>query len=190
MELYGISTFVHIAAAMVLVGAAAASYPVMALIERSRNVAELRPLTQLLGLVFRIAPIAAVVTLLAGLHLAFAGAWWGSGWVVVALVLFVAAGGIAGAYLDPHAKRLIAAVEAVADGPVPAAVRDLVHQPGPHRMERVLTGIDVAILILMTNKPGYAVALLVAAAAIATGVLWSAAARRRVAARTAPATAA
>lgn len=189
MELYGVIKFVHIVAGIVLVGFAATMYPLSALADRARDTATLQPTVTMMAVVAKVTPIAAVVTLLAGLQLAFTGDWWGQGWVVVSLVLFLAAGGIAGGYLDKHVKRIGAALHEAGPGPVPGEVRALLHAPGPYLMERLLTAIDVAIVFLMVTKPGYGPAVAVAAAwmLVAVGVARWSARRRTAAVRTAAA---
>lgn len=178
MELYNVMLFLHIGAAIGLIGVTLMGYPVSSFAHRAGTVSALRPLVGLLSVIGRTAPIMAVLTLLPALYLAFSGDWWGDGWVMVSLVLFVVAGGIAGAVIDPRVKALAAATAEAPEGAVPTQLRALLGDRVMHIGERVLTSVDVAILFLMTNKPGYSGALALAIVAVVVGAVWGVATSR------------
>jgi hypothetical protein len=88
--------------------------------------------------------------------------------------------------LDKIAKRLIAAAEAAPDGAIPPALDAQRRDPRAATIESYLLGIDLAIVFLMTNKPGFVGAGVAIAAALAFGAAVSARERRHAPA-TAPA---
>lgn len=159
MTVYSVVVFVHVIAAIVLVGATLLTPFMAAGIRRSSTVAALRESARVLKSANDAAGMAAPVVLLAGLYLAFAGGWWGSGWVEVSLGLFALAGVMALGIIDPAMKRLVAAAEAAPDGPVTAELAALRDQRRVAVAESFLLPGDLAIVFLMTNKPGFIGAL-------------------------------
>lgn len=167
MSGYSIVVFVHVLAAIVLVGSSLFG-PVLGLaIRRSARVESLREWAGYFQRVVKLTGPAAGVTLASGLYLGFAGSWWGSGWVEVSLGLFVLAGVGAIGVLDPTAKRLVAAAEDAEPGPVPPELDRVRHDRRTAVVESMMLSTDLAILFLMTNKPGLAGSLAV------VGVAWT-----------------
>jgi hypothetical protein len=171
VSLYTAMLFVHIVSAILVVGSTLFAPLVGAGVQRATTVGSLREWARLLQAMGRWAGRAAPVTFLAGLYLAFAGDWWGSGWLEVSLVLFALAGVGALGFLDPAAARLVEAAEAAPDGPIGADLDELRHGRRTLVVESFLLPGDLTIVFLMTNKPGFVgsmAAFGVAAAAGAT----------------------
>ncbi|MFA9446621.1 DUF2269 family protein [Egicoccus sp. AB-alg6-2] len=171
MSLYGFALFVHVVFAILLVGGSAFAHLTVGLMPRARTVDGLRAHVGWLRVMVKASGPFAGVVLVAGLYLAFAGNWWGHGWPVVSLVLFAMAGGAATVIVDPAVGRLYAALENATDGPVPADVRAATVDTTLTRATWVLGGADLAIVFLMTNKPGWAGALAIGAVGLALGAL-------------------
>lgn len=74
--------------------------------------------------------------------------------------------------LDPHAKKLTAALAAAPDGPVPGDIRSLALTPKAWRLSHLNTFLALGVVFNMTVKPGATTCLLVLAGfAVAGSVL-------------------
>jgi hypothetical protein len=171
VELYAAILFVHIVSAILVVGSTLFAPLVGAGVQRSATVQSLREWANLLRTMGQWAGRAAPVTFLAGLYLAFAGDWWGSGWLEVSLLLFALAGVGALGFLDPAAGRLVEAAEAAPDGPISAELDELRHGRRTQVVESFLLPGDLTIVFLMTNKPGFVGSLVALGVAAAAGAL-------------------
>ena len=179
MELYNVGLFVHILGAVVLVGMGFFFPIVMGGLRRTPTVAGVREWAKAAHAMAKIGNPAAALTMLTGLYMTWAEWSFAQSWIVVGLVLFLIAGGIAGAVLDPELKKLNEAAAAASDGPVPDDLRQLAAAPRIHTFESMLFGIDIAIVFLMTNKPGLVGSLVTAAVGVAIGAARIAMASRR-----------
>ena len=169
MTLYGFVLFVHVVFAIALVGGSIWSHLAVGLAHRTTQVAGLRSLIAWThGFVKASGPIAGVV-LLAGVYLAFDGSWWGRGWPVVSLVLFAFGGVAATAIVDPKITAVRDRLEDVPDGPVTDDVRGLLADRTLTMVSWALAGADLAIVYLMTNKPGWGGSLAAGVACMALG---------------------
>lgn len=171
MTLYGFALFVHVVFAIALVGGAAWSHVAYGLAQRSSQVDGARSLVGwLYAFVKASGPIAGVV-LLAGLYLAFDGAWWGRGWPVVSLVLFALGGAAATGIADPRAAAIRDRLAELPDGPVTEEARAAMSDRTLTMVMWVLAGADLAIVFLMTNKPGWTGSVVAAAVGLAFGTV-------------------
>lgn len=188
MDLYNTVKFVHILAAILLVGFSFyMEFVLIGQAKRAATVETLRGWVRLIALTSRSLNIFAAITFIAGLYMAFAGDWWSQGWVVVALVMFLAAGAIAGGVLDPASRKAVEYVDGLADGPVTPEIGTNLSAPNVELASKALAGVDVAILFLMVTKPGYPGSAAVAVTGVCLGLaigLWE---RRNAVRTTAPA---
>lgn len=176
MTLYGTALFVHIGFGIALVGGSIFAHVTYGMARRQDDAASLRPLADWLAMFGRVSGPIAGVTVIAGLYMAFAGDHWGAGWPSVALALFVIAGATAAGVLDPRIRTVVEMLDGAAGQVSPGVARAL-------RDPVVVTGmwtlgfVDLAILWLMTNKPGLTGSIVIGLAAIALGTaigLWEA----------------
>lgn len=170
MELYNVLLFAHILAAVVLIGSSLIAPLMTRMTAHATSVSSLREWARFTLAVTRAGNPAALLLLVAGVWMTFLSWSWDEGWIVVSLVIFMVMGAMAGTVLEPHAKRLVAAADAAPEGPVTAELRDVVHDSKVHRVHQLFLPLDMAVLFMMTNKPGWvgagtAVGLAVAAAA-------------------------
>jgi hypothetical protein len=183
---YAVVVFIHVVSAIALVGSTLFDPLFGAGVRRSETAQGLREWARVLLRTGQWAGRAAPVVLVTGIYLAFSGGWWGSGWLEVSLVLFALAGVGALGFLEPAAKRLVAAAEAAPDGPVGPELDALRHDRRAHVAESYLLPGDLTIVFLMTNKPGLTGALIAVAVAALAGTallrLPAATRERRVAA--------
>jgi uncharacterized membrane protein len=180
VELYAVVVFAHVVGAIFLVGSSFFSPLLGMAARRAGTVESLREWARYFAAVGKLVGPMAGLTLLTGLYLSFAGDWWGSGWLEVSLVMFVLAGVGAFTVVDPTIRRLTEAAEAAPDGPVTADLDALRNDPRSTTVESFMLAGDVAIVFLMTNKPGFAGALVVTAAALVVGAALAARERRHL----------
>lgn len=169
MSLYAVVVFVHVVSAIALVGATLFDPLFGAGVRRAETTEGLREWARVWLGTGQWAGRAAPVTFLSGLYLAFAGDWWGSGWLEVSLGLFVLAGVGALGFLEPAGKRLVAAAEAAPDGPIGTDLDALRHDRRSHVVESYLLPGDLTIVFLMTTKPGASGALVAVGVAALAG---------------------
>ncbi len=171
MSTYQVVVFVHVLAAVVLMGGSIGAAPSIAsLVRHATTIAEIRRVLHYSRRLAPVNPVAAIVLLASGLYLAEAGSWWRRGWVWVAVALWVMNLVLATRVVRPsliHLGKLIdnASGETIS-GEVDAARR----APGWARSEDLILAGDLAVLFMMIAKPtGYlapAVVLVVAALAV------------------------
>lgn len=180
MDLYHVLLFAHIIGAVILVGVGFVSPLIMGGARRSQTVSGFRDWVGVMQKISKTAGMSAGVVFLSGLYMGLSQHSFTAGWLAVSLVLFVINGSLAGGVLDKHLARVIEATGDAADGPVPVEAQELAHSPRMHGVEALMLGNDFAIVFLMTNKPGWAGALVTAAAglAIAGGIIARARTRR------------
>lgn len=167
---YGVVLFLHVVFAIVLVGGGTATH-LAGHWARSRatTVGQVRGVLIFIHGFSRIGFPIAGGTLLTGLYLAFDGAWWGLGWPIVSLVLLIGVGAAFGTVLDPAVGALVELADTEPDGPVTPALRTAMHAPRPLLIEWTAAGIDLAIVFLMTNKPGLLGSVVIGGVGIALG---------------------
>ncbi|MBW3618776.1 MAG: hypothetical protein KY461_00895 [Actinobacteria bacterium] len=169
MTLYGTALFLHIVFAIALVGGTVWLHVAGEFVKRSSTVAEARAHARFLaGSNKAMMPIA-VLVLVPALYLAFAGDWWGKGWPVVSLVLFAATGALAGSIVDPGVARLMETLDGTPDGPMTPEIGRSLADPKLTLTLWAMAGADLAIVALMTNKPGYVGAVTVGLVGVVVG---------------------
>ena len=173
MDLYYLVLFAHIAGAVVLLSFGFVMPILQRRIVRTPTVQGLREWVDAAHKYAKMGPPAAVLVLLSGVYMTLNAFSFRQGWVTVALVLFIITGGIAGGILNPHLTKLLEAAEAAPEGPVTPDLRAMAMEPKAAAFETLMLGMDIAILFMMTNKPGWigsliatAVGLLIAGAII------------------------
>ncbi len=158
MTLYGFVLFIHVVAAITLVGSSAYAHVMSTTAANASSLEGARTPVRVLGGIFQVTKFASILTLLAGVYLTFERHWWGQGWVVVALVLFAGAGAAANVILEPWGKR-VAEAAAAADAGAFTRLREVLTESRIVLAAWIMTATDVTILLLMTAKPGYPVAI-------------------------------
>jgi uncharacterized membrane protein len=180
MSLYTLGKYIHIVAAIVLVGSYLLAPVVHRLIRGATDVRAVRALARLQQHALTAAVPAVVLVLASGVYMTLAGWSFTQSWIAVALVLFVVNGAVAMSLVDPHVKELLAATDEASDGPLDRDLADLVNDARVVGAMRMVVGVDLAIIFLMVNKPGWAGSVAVAGAGLALGGSLAALASRRV----------
>lgn len=171
MTLYGTALWIHVVAAIALVGGGFFSLVSHGLARRARTTEGLLSHVVFMHTFSKTSGPVAGLVLLAGVYLAFDGGWWGSGWPVVSLVLFAAGGAVAMLIDDPRLASLHEDLDATEDGPVPPALAERLEDAALVRSGWLLAGIDTSIVFMMTNKPGWGGAVVTAALGVVAGGL-------------------
>lgn len=186
MTLYGSALFVHVVFAILLVGGGIYTHVSLGLVPRAGTVDGIRSHAAWLHVFVKGTGPVAVVVLGSGVYMSFAGTWWGDGWPGVSLGLFAIGGVTATALIDPRVGRLRAALDDMPDGPVTSAMARSLVDPTLRRAGWLLVGADLAIVFLMTNKPGWTGSTVTAAIGLAAGAVAGVLTEQRTDRRTAP----
>lgn len=170
LSAYSLAILLHLAAAMTLVGGSVFSLHLRRAILEAPSVGALRTW---LGFARRSSaanPAAALVLLGTGLYLGSYG-WWESAWFYVALGAWLANSLLAARVLKPAGMAMGAAVAGAADdAPVDGPVDALRRSAGWRVAGAAMLGSDVAMLVLMVEKPSLVESLAVTLGAMAVGI--------------------
>lgn len=185
MSTYVLVVFIHIAAAVVLLGTSILGEPaVRAAARRASQPQELRAFLQIGQPIVVIAPAAAMVILASGIYLSSVGGFWRLGWVQVALTFWLVNAFLAGVVVRPAVKRVWEEATGSTDASIGGRLDDLRWSGVWTLGVDVMAANDAAMLYLMTMKPGLAgsLAVVVLANALVAGVRLLMGARRPAAA--------
>jgi hypothetical protein len=183
MNLYPLALFLHVSGAIGTFVSLGIWLFGLSALRRARHVEQVRALA---WLIIVASPLMVLSVLLLGLAgFAMALSTWGlsTPWIAMSLVSVLLVGPIGAFVLDPRMRTILAMTRALADGPLPAALDQRIHDPVLFTSTHTLVAILFGIVFLMTTKPSFVASLLVMAAAIVVGhvsslPLWSAARRR------------
>lgn len=162
--MYDIALFVHILGVVLLVGAVTTNLLATLRAQRAATVAEIASLTSVTRKIDLVIGPAMLLILGPAIYMVARGGddgsiRWTSGWVDVALVVFLVMAVLGPTVESAHAKRLLSLATSLPDGPVPPEL-DAVRR-APAATYVTLFGVSqiVAFLYLMTNKPALAGAI-------------------------------
>jgi hypothetical protein len=156
--------YLHIAAAMLLVGGTAASRLADSGVRAAPDLSALRGALDVIRRAMRLNPLLAIAVLLTGAVLG--RGWWSEPWFWVAVATWFANLVLAVRFVVPGHRSLHLAAEQAGHGEVPAEV-DAARQRLPTLALDVMIGLDFGTLLLMVVKPSAATALLWPLAAVA-----------------------
>jgi hypothetical protein len=156
--------WLHIAAAMLLVGGTVASRFAGGGISAAADLSALRGALDTVGRATRFNPLLAAIVLLSGAMLG--GGWWGEPWFWVAVAIWFTNLVLAVRFVAPGHRSLHMALEHAGHGAVPAEI-DTLRRRLPAPALDVMIGLDLGVLLLMVLKPAGAMGLLWPAAAVA-----------------------
>lgn len=173
---YGVALFFHVGFVIVGFMIAAVLHASLHVLIRTDNVAQMKPFAKLVHRLEPFLPFTALLILIFGawlIHLTHGGIKWGDGWVLTALITLIAVEGLAGALLAPRTKKLVAAIEATPDGPVPAELRAAARNPIIWDIAHIASGSFLGVVFVMVDKPTGGGAVLLVAIGTALGVALS-----------------
>ena len=166
MNIYDLLVFVHIAAAVLLLGGSVVGSPaVRAAVRRARTTEEMRAYLAIGRPLLVLEPASALVVLATGIYLTTVDNFWSLGWVQVATAGWLVNAAVAGAMVKPAISAVAAHVATQSDGSVGEHLHAFRWSWRWSVGGDVLLANDAAMLYLMTMKPELADSLLVVAAA-------------------------
>lgn len=151
-EVYSLVLFVHVVAAVALVGHSLGSPITRAALREVDTVGDVRRIVAFERRVSRWNPAIALVLLGSGLYLGSAG-WWTQGWFYLSVAGWVVNAFLAGRVVGPWAEALMSAAAAAGEGRVPAGVDALRRSRRLAVAAQVMLANDIALLFIMMNKP-------------------------------------
>jgi hypothetical protein len=164
---YSIALFLHITAVLALFASIALEQTGLRRLRHAASFAQAREWATLLGGLRRIDGPAGLVLLVTGGYLARNGAGFHA-WAAVGLLGMVLMAVLGAAVTRPRVAAIAAAL-AVAEGPIPAPVRNRLHAPALKTSAALRAALGVGIVFDMVVKPGAAGALTALVVAIAVG---------------------
>lgn len=174
LEVYSLVLFVHVVAAVALVGHSLGSPVTIAAI---RDAATLPDLGRVVGLEHRLSrlnPLVALVLLASGVYLGSVG-WWTQPWFYVSVAGWMINAALAGSVLKPIMGALMADTRNRPEVAVPQTTNAVRRSMRLLIATRVMLANDIALLFIMMNKPGLlesvAVAVVVNGLLVATAFL-------------------
>ncbi|MCW5634074.1 MAG: hypothetical protein KIT17_12135 [Rubrivivax sp.] len=178
--------YLHIAAAMLLVGGTVAARLAGSGVRAATDLSALRGALDAVRRATRLNPLLAILVLASGAVLG--RSWWSTPWFWVATAAWIGNLAMAVRFVGPGHRALGLAAQRAGSGAVPDGVDALRHRLAPALALDVMIGLDFGTLLLMVLKPSGTVPALLWPA---LGVLLSCAMRStRPAARGEPAAAA
>lgn len=167
---YELILFVHVLAAIVLIGAGILAAPVIhAAIRSAPSASEIQRWLGIGRPLARISPLSSITLLVTGAILASLGDWWREGWLVVALALWVISAAVA--TVMNRAIGRVTRLAAESEGGMGPELEGARRAPGMTLVPDVLLASDLAVLFLMVVKPGgLAAPIVVAVVAVAGAV--------------------
>jgi uncharacterized membrane protein len=170
MHLYSVVLFLHIVVVLLAFGLSSSLHAGEWGGHRATTVAELRVYRRTARLE-PLFPLFTVLLFVLGawlVHLSH-GSWeYGDAWVSASIAALVVLLVVGGAVLAPRSKVAGAALAAAPEGPIDPALRAVLNDRISWQMGHLNTGMAIAVIYLMTSKPGAAgsiVALIIGAAA-------------------------
>jgi uncharacterized membrane protein len=161
MNPYLLIVFVHVAAAVVLLGGSVVGSPlVRAALRRAATAQDVRAHLKIEIPLSSLEPFSAIVVLASGIHLASVTRVWSLGWVQVAVAFWLVNAVIGGAVIKPALARLGAEAARAGDGPVDGRLDALRRSRRWSYGGDALLANDATMLFLMTTKPSLAGSLL------------------------------
>jgi uncharacterized membrane protein len=159
--MYDLALFLHIVGVVLLVGAVTTTLLATLRAQRAATVAEIASLTAVTRKIDLVIGPAMLLILGPALYMVSRGGddggiHWTSGWVDVALVVFLVMAVLGPTVESAHAKRLQRRATQLPDGPVPPELDAARRAPAGTYVTFFGVSQIVAFLYLMTNKPALA----------------------------------
>lgn len=157
MVSYPFVVFIHIAAAVVLLGTSILGEPaVRAAARRATSPAEILALLRFGRPMAVISPVAALAILASGIYLASVGRFWTLGWIQVATAFWVVNAVLAATVMRPAVERVARVAADTAEPSIGAALDGVRRSAAWSWSVDVMAANDAAMLYLMSMKPGLA----------------------------------
>jgi uncharacterized membrane protein len=164
--MYDVALFIHLLGFALLIGEVTTTLIATLRSQTVPTVQELRSVTAVTKKIDVVIGPAMLLILAGGLYMvARGGISWTSGWIDVALVIFLVMAVLGPTVEAGHAKRLLAAAAKEPDGPLPEDLDRLRREPTVVYVSLFGSSQIIAFLYLMTAKPGLVGSLVACAVA-------------------------
>jgi hypothetical protein len=179
MSVYTIALFLHIAGAFALMAVFGIQMANTVWLRQARRVEQVRELVGRMEALAKVFPVILLTILAAGLYLAITAWGFRTAWIDVSLVTFLSLA-VAGPVLHaPRGAAMKRAAEATPEGPLPAELAALVHDPVLLGSQLTFVALTLGILFLMTTKPALGFSIGVMLVALLLGLATCLPLRRR-----------
>ena len=163
--------FLHILGGIGLFIGAVCELVGLQFLQRAKTVEFLRAAMILTRLALRIDPLSSLLVVATGLYFIITAWGWSVGWIDVALISFALITLAAPALQGRRMLVIQREVERAPDGPVPAELRRLIHDPVLRVSIQSVLPLATGLLALMVLKPSLVGALLIMGGALLFGVV-------------------
>lgn len=169
MDTYHVVLYLHLLSLFIGIGAGSVLLTCLFQLKAARTVEQAVPWGIVSGKVARLFPVAILGLFLTGAYMTHKFWTWGTPWIVIAIIGLVVLGAQGGGIAERTAKRLQAAMMANGPGPLGPEARRMTLHPGLWVVEISNLCIVLAIVWNMTEKPGWAGAIVSVVIAYAVG---------------------
>jgi hypothetical protein len=169
MSWYHLALFAHIIGVVGLFMCIGIELACVVSMRRARTVEFVRAWVAPEAPLEKIFPLVTLLILVAGLYMTFADWGWQVPWIDISLVLLIAASALGPAVNGRRLKAIHRAADAAGSGPIPPALRQLINDPVLWTSVVTITASAIAIIFLMTIKPGLLGSLVTTVACLALG---------------------
>jgi len=167
--LYTIALFIHIVGVLGLFTCISLELASLFGLRRASLLEEVRTWASLHRVIAWAFPLAALLTLGAGLFLALDAWGWKVAWIDISFFAFIAMG-LLGRFNDRRHQRVHQAMGEALSGPVPVELLPHLNDEVLWSSTMLLTAIGLGVVFLMTIKPGLLGSLLALSMAIVVGL--------------------
>ncbi len=171
MSLYPFALFAHIVGVLSLFMAIALEMSSIVGMRRASSIDQVRTWANLSAVSDRIFPLASLLTLIAGVYMAFVGWGWQVAWIDVSLLVLILMS-IVGPLVNSRRLRMIHnAAEKIPAGPVPQSLTQMIEDPVLWTGVQTLSMMALGVVFLMTTKPGSLETMIVLIVSVVLGML-------------------
>ncbi len=171
MNIYPLMLFVHVTSDIgIFVGIGAWLFGLAAL-RRAENVSQVRALAALIHGSEPLSVAGSLLTIASGLYMLLTVWGWRTSWALVALAsIILCLPPLLLGVIEPRMRSILQLAREAPDGPLPARLRTLIHDPLVATSLQTLAAVVVGIVFLMTTQPALAGAITVILIAIGLGL--------------------
>jgi hypothetical protein len=179
MSAYNVALFIHILGLITLFAGLAVLQRGGARLRGAATLEQARLWLDLLRPTGRMFPAAAVLLFLSGLFMTGEAWSFTTPWVVVAIVALATMMVVGSTVTGRRLARIGRTASAAGEGPISNELRALITAPGQWVAAAAMNGAAIAVVWLMTTKPGWAVSVAVVVGLSAVGAIVGNAVTRR-----------
>ena len=173
MSAYNIALFFHVSGAIAYFLASSIWLLGLSIQRRAQRVEQVRAIGSIVDLAGPISGVGLLILIVSGLYMAATVWGFGTGWIDVAIISLILIAPLGAALTVPRRLKIDRLARETPDGPVPANLQRLIHDPILQTSVQTLLILLLGIVFLMTTKPTLAGSIIVMLVALALGVVSS-----------------